>query len=291
MINRRSILRTVFTLPLAVLALPLAGCNPVGTGGGAKSTAYDHVLQTKTLRVAYISYPPSFIKDANTGAYSGIMHEVLQEMAKRMELKVEYVEETGWGTMIEAVNSGRVDIVCTGLWPNATRGKFVDFTDPVYFSPIKAYVKVGNTAFDGKLSAINSKDVKIAVVDGEMTSIIAKADFPDAAALAHPQNTDIAQMLQEINTGKAQVTFVEPAVANEFVQRNPNVIEEVKGVPPIRVFPNVMMVSKSEPKLLSMLNIAMGEVANTGVMDRIVARYEKAPGLFLRPQSPYRSAP
>lgn len=287
--NHHLLLRSIVTIPLVALALAIASCNRTDSGTGGKPGAYDRVLQTKTLRVAYISYPPSFIKDANTGNYSGIMHEVLQEIAKRMELKVEYVEETAWGTMIEAVNSGRVDIVCTGLWPNATRGKLVDFTDPVYFSPIKTYVKAGNTTFDGKLSAINSKSVKIAAIDGEMTSIIAKADYPDATVQSYPQTTDIGQMLQEINGNKAQVTFVEPAVANEFAQKNPDVIEEVKGVPPVRVFPNVMMVSKSEPKLLSALNIALAEVANTGVIDRIVAKYEKAPGLFLRRQLPYRS--
>lgn len=249
------------------------------------------VMQTKTLHVGYISYPPSFIKDANTGAYSGIMHEVLEEMAKRMDLKVEYSEETAWGTMIEAVNSGRVDLVCTGLWPNATRGKLVDFTQPVYFSPIKAYVRAGNAAFDGKLSAINSKVVKIATIDGEMTSIIAKADFPDATPDSHPQTTDIAQMLLEIGTGKADVTFVETAVAAGFLQQNPGMVEEVKNVAPLRVFPNVMMVSKDEGKLLSTLNTAMDEVANTGVVDRIVGKYERVPGLFMRRQFPYRSSP
>jgi polar amino acid transport system substrate-binding protein len=219
------------------------------------------------------------------------MHEILQEMAKRMDLKVEYTEETAWGTMIEAVNSGRVDLVCTGLWPNATRGKLVDFTHPVYFSPIKAYVKAGNTAFDGKLSAINSKSVKIAMIDGEMTSIISRADFPDATPDSHPQTTDIAQMLLQIGTNKADVTFVEPAVAAGFLQQNPGMVEEVKDVPPVRVFPNVMMVSKDEGKLLSTLNTAMEEVANTGVVDRIVDKYEKVPGSFMRRQLPYRRSP
>lgn len=277
---------------LAALVMGLASCYPASDSGSAtKPTAYDRVLQTKTLRVAYISYPPSFIKDAKTGKYSGIMHEVLQDIAKRMELKIEYVEETAWGTMIEVVNTGRVDLVCTGLWPNATRGKFVDFTEPVYFSPIRAYVKTGNRAFDGNLAAINSSGVKIATIDGEMTSIIANADYPDAKAEAHPQSTDIAQMLLELATGKASVTFVEPAVANGFLRTNPGMVEAVKGVDPVRVFPNVMMVAKGEGKLLSMLNTALGEAANTGVMDRIIEKYENAPGLFLRRQLPYRISP
>jgi ABC-type amino acid transport substrate-binding protein len=268
-----------------------SGCPERSATGTSQDRAYKRVMDTKTLRVAYISYPPSFLKDANTGTYSGIMHEVLQEMAKRMDLKVDYAEETAWGTMLEAVNGGRVDVVCTGLWPNATRGKFVDFTAAVYFSPIKAYVRAGNTAFDGKLTAINAKGVKIATIDGEMTSIISKTDFPEATADSHPQTTDIAQMLLEVGTGKADVTFVETAVAAGFLQKNPGMVEEVKNIAPIRVFPNVMMVSKDEGKLLSTLNTAMDEVANTGVVDRIVAKYETLPGLFMRRQLPYRSSP
>jgi len=219
------------------------------------------------------------------------MHDTLEEMAKRLELKTDYVEETTWATMIEAVRSGRVDLVCTGLWPNAARGKLVDFTDPVYFSPIKAYVKADNRSFDGRLSAINSKTVKIAAIDGEMSSIIARTDFPEASTQSLPQTTDIAQLLLEIAGGKSQVTFVEPAVAKAFALANPGVIDEVKNAPPIRVFPNVMMVAKGEANLLSTLNTAMGEITNTGVIDRIVTRYERVPGLFLRRQLPYHTVP
>jgi ABC-type amino acid transport substrate-binding protein len=275
---------------LIVSLIAFSACDRK-SGASGQNKAYEHALQTKTLRVAYISYPPSFIRDANTGQYSGIMHDVLREMAKRMDLKVDYSEETAWGTMIEAVNTGRVDLVCTGLWPNATRGKLVDFTEPVYFSPIKAYVKAGNTTFDGNLNAINAKGVKIATIDGEMTSIISAADFPQATMASHPQTTDIAQMLLEIGTGKADVTFVEPAVAAGFLEKNQGMVEEVRNIPPIRVFPNVIMVSKDEPKLLSTLNIAISEVANTGVIDPIVAKYETVPGLFMRRQLPYRSSP
>jgi ABC-type amino acid transport substrate-binding protein len=276
-------------VPVGLLAVGLASCTQSGSGEGAnKPTAYDRVLETQTIRVAYISYPPSFIKDTKTGSFSGIMYDVLQDIAKRLELKVDDVEETAWGSMIEEVRSARVDLVCTGLWPNATRGKFVDFTDPVYFSPVEAYVKAGNAKFDRNLAAINSPAVRIATVDGEMTSIIANADYPLAKASSHPQSTDIAQMLMEVATGKADVTFVEPAVANGFLQANPGIVEAVNGTEPVRVFPNVMMVAKGEGKLLSMLNIALSEAENAGAIDRIVAKYEAEPGLFFRRERPYR---
>ena len=289
--HRRSVISSIFTVTSLALVMVLAGCDGSKSANTNKPSAYDRILQTKTLRVAYITYPPSFIKDPNTGKYSGIMNDVLQEMAKRLDFKVEYVEETAWGAMIESINSGRVDLVCTGLWPTAGRGKLVDFTDPVYFSPIRTYVRVGTTSFDGNLSAINSKGVKIAAIDGEMTSIIAQSDYPNATVQSYPQNTDIAQMLQEVQDGKAEVTFVESAVAADFSQKHPGVITEVKNVNPVRVFPNVMMVSKSEPKLLSALNAAMNEVADAGVMDRIVLSYSKTPGVFLLRAKPYRLEP
>lgn len=251
-------------------------------------SVYDKVLETKTIRVGYISYPPGLSKDPNTGKLSGIMHDVLMEVGKSLELKIDFVEEVAWGTMVEAVQSGKVDLVCTGLWPNSTRGKFVDFTEPIYFSPIKAYVKAGNNRFDGNLKAANSKDVKIATIDGEMTSIIAKFDFPNAIPEALPQNSDVSQVLLNVAQRKADITFVEPYIASEYLKNNPGSIQEVIKVEPLRVFPNVMMIPKGDVKFQSMLNTSIEELANNGFVDKVVTQYEKYPNSLLRKQHPYR---
>ena len=87
------------------------------------------------------------------------------------------------------------------------------------------------------------------------------------------------------------MTFVEPAVANGFLAKNPGTVEPVKGIAPLRVFPNVMMVAKGDAELLSMLNTALEEASNTGAVDRIISAYEPAPGLFLRRNVPYRLGP
>jgi ABC-type amino acid transport substrate-binding protein len=281
-----------FALVLFSMIFLSAGCRNESQGTVASTSgsqsAYNKVLASKTIRVGYISYPPSFIKDPNNGNLSGIMHDVLVEAGKSLELKVEFVEEVGWGTMIEAVQSGKVDLVCTGLWPTSTRGKKADFTNPIYFSPVKAYVKSGNINFDGKLESINAEKVKISVIDGEMTSIIAKFDFPKAQVVSLTQSSDLSQVLLDVVSGKAEVTFVEPVVANDFLKSNPNSIREVQNVKALRVFPNVMMVAKGESNLLSMLNIAIDELANTGIIDKTINQYEKYPNSFYRRQVLYR---
>lgn len=249
--------------------------------------AYAGVIESGKLRVGYISYPPSFIKDANTGKYSGIFHDVLQQAATNLGLEVEYTEELGWGTMVEAASSGRVDLVCTGIWPTAGRAREAEFTTPIYFSAVKAYVRSGDKRFDSNLSVANSRNVKIATVDGEMTSIITRSDFPQAVESSLPQSADISQVLLELVSGKADITFVEVAVAEAFMAKNPGSIKPVDGVGPVRVFPNVLMVGKGEYRLLSMLNVAIEELANNGLIDKTISKYEEFPNSFQRRQLPF----
>jgi ABC-type amino acid transport substrate-binding protein len=273
---------------IAIIAILILACTNQQVVKTENRSIYDKVLESKTIRVGYISYPPGLSKDPNTGKLSGIMYDVLMEAGKNLEFKIDFVEEVGWGTMVEAVQTGKVDLVCTGLWPSSTRGKFTDFTDPIYFSPIKAYVKAGNKKFDGNLKAANAKDVKIATIDGEMTSIIKKFDFPDATSEALPQNSDVSQVLLNVSQGKADITFVEPYIANEYLKNNPGSIMLVANVEPLRVFPNVMMIPKGDVKFQSMLNTAFDELANNGFVDKVISKYEKYPNSLLRRQSPYR---
>jgi ABC-type amino acid transport substrate-binding protein len=272
----------------AFLLLIACNGNPISTQKNeSKQTVYEKILESKTIHVGYISYPPSLIKDPNSDKYSGIFYEVLTEMGRNLDLKIDFVEEVTWGNMIEEVNTGKVDLVCTGIWPNSSRGKLADFTNPIYYSPVKAYVKEGNTNFDGDLSKINSEKVKISVIDGEMTSIIAKYDFPLAKLSGLTQSSDVSQVLLDVASNKAEITFVEPFVANAYMDKNKNTIREVANVNPLRVFPNVMMVAKGEEKFLSMLNISIDELANNGFTEKAIKKYELYPNSFYRRQIPY----
>ncbi len=249
---------------------------------------YDKILEVKKIRVGYISYPPSFIKDPNTGNFSGIFHEVLQELGNKLQLTIEYTEEVGWGSMIESIKSGRVDLICTGVWPTTERGKHVDFTKPLYYSTVRAYVISDDIRFDSNLRKINNPNIKISSIDGEMTSVIAKFDFPKAKEVSLTQLNDVSQVLLEVSSGKADVAFVEPAIALEFMSKNPEEIKQVENVPPLRIFPNTMIVGKGEVKLLSTINIGIDELANNGFIDKVVAKYEKFPGSFQKIALPYR---
>jgi polar amino acid transport system substrate-binding protein len=286
---KKSRLASLVTLVLSLaLVVVLVGACQKQAQPSISDSAFNRVMETNKLRVGYISYPPSFIKDANTGKYSGIFHEVLTEAAKSVGFKVDYIEEVTWGTMVEAVDSGRVDLVCTAVWPTGARARRAEFTAPIYYSPVRAYVRANDTRFDSDISKANNSNIKIATIDGEMSSIIAQSDYKNATQDSLPQSTDISQLFLEVANNKADITFAEVAVTEAYIKSNPGSIKAVANVPYVRIFPNVMMVGKGEFKLLSTLNVAIDQLANNGTIDQIVARYENPPGSLLRRQLPYK---
>lgn len=285
-------IKLLVVVSIFVGIISFVSCFDRGMNSGVNTSnnqsTYDKVIQSKTIRVGYIPYPPGLVKDPNTKQLSGIFHDVLVEAGRNLELKIEFTEELNFGSMIEAIKSNRVDMVCTAVWANSQRGKQVDFTTPLYFSPVKAYVKDGNTKFDSNIAGLNSSGVTISTLDGEMTSIIAKFDFPNATVASMPQNTDVSQLLLNVADGKADVTFVEPVVANEFIKNNPGKVKEISNVKALRIFPNVMMVGDGETKFLSMMNSALEELQNNGFVDKVIDKYEPYPNSFYRVAVPYK---
>ena len=158
----------------------------------------------------------------------------------------------------------------------------------IYYSVVQAYTNSDNYSYDGKLEKINTDSTIISAIDGEMTSIIASSDFPNAKTASLPQISDVSQVLLEVASGEADSSFVEPAIAKEYMKNNPHKIRAVENIPPLRVFPNVMMINKGEVNFLSMMNIAITELINNGYVDKVVDKYEKYPGSFERVALPYR---
>ena len=279
-----------FSFLALITILTLTNCNCNGTKTDDKvatQTLYQKILKDGKIRVGYISYPPSYIINSD-GTQSGIFHDVFEEVAKNLGIKIEYAKEVTWDGMIQDLKDNKVDMVITGIWPTSQRGKQADFLEPLFYSVVKAYTFAGNTKFDNNIGAINSESVKISTIDGEMTQIIANMDFQKAKQVPVTQMTGVAQTLLELQNKKADITFVEPIIAMEFLEKNPKSIQEVKGLKPLRIFPNCMMIPKNQEDLKSTLNTALQELINNGFVDKVIAKYEKYSNSYYRAQLPYR---
>jgi polar amino acid transport system substrate-binding protein len=268
------------------------GLRPAGVARPDSSSRPDHyedVVKAKTIRCGYVIYPPGLMKDANTGRIHGIFPETLEASAKDLGYKIEWTEEVGWSTMIEGLRAGRYDAICSPVWASSTRAQFAEFTTPLFYSGVGVYVRADDHRFDGRLGAINDKSVTLATIDGEMTSIVAAQDYPEARTVALPQNADVSQALLNVTSRKADVTFVEPFIAEQFLKSHPGALRNLAADAPVRVFPNTMMVAKGDYRLKGLLDVMIAEMVDSGREDRLIAKYDVGSGTFYPRAKPYRA--
>jgi ABC-type amino acid transport substrate-binding protein len=244
------------------------------------------VRDSHTLRAAYINYPPSLIVNPNSKAIGGIMADVLSQAAQAIGVKLSYVEETSFGSMVDSLENNHADIVVSGIWPSSARALRADFSRAVYFSPIYAYVRTENKDFDGNLSSINQPKVRIATIDGELSSIIAQSDYPNAQVASLPQQTDVSQLLLQLTSRKADVTFVEPAIADAFIAKNQGSIRTVANAGPVRMFPNCFLFRKGDTGLRDAIDVALLELTNSQRLPGIIKTYDHGGNHFILPTLP-----
>ncbi len=284
-------MRHLNLLLIMLLVLPLLNaCSNVANGvtSNRGQSTYDRVMQSGKIRCGYLVYPPGCIKDPNSGKLSGIGIDTIELVAKKLGLTVEWTEEVGWGTMLEGFATGRYDLIPTPVWTNANRAKVINFSKPLFYSPVYVFCRKGDTRFKNHWGLINSPKVKIATIDGGTVEVIAQDDFPQAKHLSMPQLTDIAQLLLTVSTGKADVTFTEPTIADRYIQNNPGTVQNINPDKPIRVFASSWMLKRGEFEFKAMLDTVLDEVINSGAMDKIIARYERKPNEVLRVSLPYQ---
>jgi polar amino acid transport system substrate-binding protein len=251
-----------------------------------KETAYERVLRTRTLRCGYGIFAPQTMKDPNTGKFSGTFVDVMQNIGKELDIKIEYTEEVDWGSIATDLNSGRIDAFCPGMWGTAKRGAHIGFSRPVYYSTIEAYVRADDTRFDHDKTKINDPGIIIATNDGDVTEEIANRFFPKARHFAKGNVSDETFLLVNVITKKADITFTAPSIAKAFMKKNPGKLRQVSLPEPILVYPNVIGVNIHEHELIHMLDAAILQLENNGSVKEILDGYED--GKFFRlPVKPY----
>jgi polar amino acid transport system substrate-binding protein len=111
--------KRVFLGLMAALLLPVS----------AQAQALPDLKGRKIVVVTENAYPPLQFVDPKDGKAIGWEYDVVAEMAKRLNLQVEYAN-TSWDAMIQAVADKQFDMGMTGITINDERKAKVDFSDP-----------------------------------------------------------------------------------------------------------------------------------------------------------------
>ncbi len=232
----------------------------------------DNVITNNEIRIGYIVYPPLLSKDPSTGQLSGISYDLIEAAAQKLSLKTNWVEEVGWGSALEGLKTKRYDMLGTQMWPNSARAREAVFSAAPMDSVLYAYVKSGDKRFSDDLSKLNSDQYTIGAVDGELAVFIAREDYPKAKVNMLPQLASYSESFLNIVNGKADVVFVEPSAANDFLKSNSGTIERASENP-VRRYGLSFAFARGEESMASMWNVAVSEMVKDGTVARTLAKY------------------
>jgi ABC-type amino acid transport substrate-binding protein len=210
-------------------------------------------------------------------------------MARRLGVKLIWVEEVGLPVIAEGLRQQRFDLVMLPLWRSAERAKAMGFSVPIFYSTVGVYVRAGDSRFDANRAAINDPKVTVAAIDGEMAGEIARSDFPLAKINSLPQLTDYSQLMMQVASRKADITFFSSVQARRFIKQNPGAIKDITGNAPIRVYAECLILPIGDGSFRSMIDATLTEMIENGAIDKAFARNGEDPNEYYRPAFPFRN--
>ncbi|MGD9650595.1 MAG: substrate-binding periplasmic protein [Dongiaceae bacterium] len=255
----------------------------------AAEPTYERIKKSGVIRCGYFLWPPFLMKDPNTGIMSGVVPDYIEQLAKGLNLRVEWKEEIGLADFAAALDTGRVDVICGPITAASQRIAQAYFTDPIVYAEFRAYSRAGDSRFDGNLAAIDSPDVTISTMEGELSGIIARRTFPKAKVLEITSMQGPVQIMMNVATKKADICFMDPQSGQDFIKNNPGSLKEVAAKEPYIIVGASFAIKMGEDKFLQMMNKSGQELYNTGFIQKLLRKYGVSEQDIYLPAKLYRA--
>ncbi|GEC52087.1 polar amino acid transport system substrate-binding protein [Bradyrhizobium japonicum] len=196
-------------------ALAAAMATPASAQTPADNTL-DRIRASKVLRIAVLPGElPYFNKDLASGTWSGFSIEMANDLAKLLDVKLEYVEST-YGNSILDLQANKIDLGFA-LNPTPQRALVVDFTNLVFPHPFGAMLKKG---LEAKTWAdINKPEVKIAVDVGSANEAVARRFAPNATIKSLKSRDEV---MLEMSSGRVDCVVNALVLGLTAIAKNPN---------------------------------------------------------------------
>jgi cyclohexadienyl dehydratase len=204
-------------LSLAMVAFAVVH-NPAAAQAAPGKSRMQTIMERGTLRVGTTGdFNPMSMRDAATNSYRGFDIEAMEQLAKDLGVKVEWVPAE-WATLVAGITANRYDIF-SGASLSMARARTVAFSDPYIEAGTVPVIRKADAARLGGWSDLNRSGNTIAVSLGTVFEEQAKAHFPQATVRAIEKP---ATGYQEVLAGRAIATITSNVEAATLVKTYPN---------------------------------------------------------------------
>lgn len=245
-------------------------------GGNKKEDNLHLATKTGVLRCAYASYDPMVRTDVVTGKKSGIFYDIVNQIGQRTGLKIDWVEEVGYGEINQGFVTGRYDVFAGGLWPSGNRARNTIFSEPLFYDPVSVFVRKADTRFDGNVKKLNSPHYTVAMTDGDATQTMAGILLPLAKPLYATGMQSIATEMQDVATGKADAMFRDLITVARYHENNPETFKNISPDKPVFMYPLTVGFNEGEYGLKTLFDTVIYEMKDDGTIAEIIRKYMKS---------------
>lgn len=263
---------------LAMAAVGLVGLL-AGCGGGDSGTTdstqeasandSSKPLAGETLKVAmspnFVPFESAELNDKGETEIVGFDVDLMDQLAKDMGFKYEIIE-TEFKGLIGELQSGRADLIISGMTATEERAKSVDFSDPYFYT---------------KTGVIFPKDREIKSVDDMKGKKIAVSFGTNYEKQAESMGAEVtpfdsgAAVLQDLYNGRVDGAMMDATKAAIESEKNPDYSyiifsDEELGITGDNTF-NIAFAKDSE--LTSEFNTYINQYREDGTMDEIASRW------------------
>lgn len=257
----------------------------LGSSGVVQAQTLEKINSTKKLTVGWVPHSKLAYRDLATGKVRGTMIDMVEAIAKQMNIPAENIEyvETDWGNFGVGLTSGKFDFSVAATFKTVARASAVSFTEPLFYLGNSALVRKDDDRFKSvkTIQDIDQPGVTIAVIAGEQSEDFARRNFTKATVKSI-KAADIGAAMLEVVAKRADIGLGDAGVVSKFASTQSSTLDLFKANP-WNVQAIAWAVQPSDVRFLNFMNTAISVLHASGTMRGILMKpeYNEIPFLVI----------
>ncbi|MBO0586967.1 transporter substrate-binding domain-containing protein [Sporosarcina sp. E16_8] len=271
MTKEKHLSKIILSLLLLSMMVVLAACgasSDTKKESGSKTSTWENIQGKGEIVVATSGtlYPASF-HDSESKELTGYEVEIINELGKRLNLEIKYVE-MGLDGMLTSLNSGQADLAVNDIEITPEREEKFAFSEPYKYSFGTAIVRKSDH------SGIESlEDLKGKKAAGAATSVYMQVGRDHGAEEVIYDNVTNDVYLRDVSIGRTDVILNDYYLQKLALAAFPEF--EIMIHPDIKYHPNVqaIIMKKDNDELLKQVNTVLADMHSDGTISELSKKF------------------
>ncbi|MBP2057550.1 polar amino acid transport system substrate-binding protein [Lactobacillus colini] len=230
----------------------------------AKGSVLKRIKAKKELVVGTSAdYPPLEFTTSENGStkYVGVDIELAKEIAKDLGVKL-VIKNMSFDSLLVALETGKIDMVISGMTPTPERKESVDFSK-IYYKPSGEYFLINKKDATKYTNIKSLKGKTVGAQTGSIQYNEIKSQMKGSTVKGLGKINNLVLALQ---SGKVSAVLMEELIAKAYAQNNNN-LKAVKSDIKDDAAGNAVAMAKGQPDLVAAVNKTINKVKKNNLID------------------------